>query len=98
MDKTQKIIDDMVEGTDAYKAKVYAQASGDLIKAEELMVYASTLIKIGKLMLNMASDASKNKSQDVADMMLRNSKQLAETVEYMAKEHKKLMERVDDAL
>jgi len=98
MDKTKKIIDDMVEGTDAYKAKVYAQASGDLIKAEELMVYASTLIKIGKLMLNMASDASKNKSQDVADMMLRNSKQLAETVEYMAKEHKKLMERVDDAL
>ena len=98
MDKTQKIIDDMVEGTDAYKAKVYAQASGDLIKAEELMVYASTLIKIGKLMLNMASDASKNKNQDVADMMLRNSKQLAETVEYMAKEHKKLMERVDDAL
>lgn len=98
MDKMQKIIDDMVEGTDAYKAKVYAQASGDLIKAEELMVYATTLIKMGKVMLKMASEISDSQNPMITNMVLRNSNQLAETVEYMAKEHKKLMERVDDAL
>jgi D-ribose pyranose/furanose isomerase RbsD len=95
--KEQKIIDDMVNGADEYKMQVYKQAGKDLVKAEEVLVYATTLIKVGKLMIDIANELHENHPM-IARMVLTNSKQLSTTVEYMNKEHKKIMERVDDAL
>jgi len=95
--KEQKIIDDMVNGADEYKMQVYKKAGKDLVKAEEVLVYATTLIKVGKLMIDIANELHGNHPM-IARMVLTNSKQLSTTVEYMNKEHKKLMERVDDAL
>lgn len=96
-DKEQKIIDDMVNGADEYKMKVYKKAGKDLVKAEEVLVCATTLIKVGKLMLEMSKELHENNPM-IAQMVLTNSTQLATTVDYMHKEYKNIMERVDDAL
>lgn len=96
-DKEQKIIDDMVNGADEYKMKLYKKAGKELVKAEEVLVCATTLIKVGKLMLDMSKELN-NENPMIAQMVLINSNQLATTVDYMHKEYKKLMGRVDDAL
>lgn len=48
-------------------------------------------------MLDMSKELN-NENPMIAQMVLINSNQLATTVDYMHKEYKKLMGRVDDAL
>ena len=97
MDAKQKIIDDMVNGADEYKMKVYKKAGKELVRAEEILVCATTLIKVGKLMLELSKELH-DENPMIANMVMVNSSQLAATVDYMHKEYKNIMEQVDDAL